>query len=257
VSKPRFRYHRSSGDLENYFHTTTQTDLWIACPDPTLVDKNQPARFSPQKIHWKSAIGGRSRHFSENFSRPSSRPDSRQKGLFSPIRSLTSGSNMYAYERMKARDFHLPTYKQSDKFAVKSQTFSFVGQNQSEKSIDYQIEAYFDYLRLFCENQRDLLTLDEKNGTKSVTKSDNKEMINNNATNFGKYNQSIACQTDPIPTLKSSPDKEYFRVISEPSFNSTFSSNSLLRSTSLPTTCSSYSLKVGMSIFHILIFKKN
>lgn len=181
----------SSGD-ENLFNSSTQTDLWVEG------DLNASAS------NWQPTFG-RHRNLSTNSTK---RPESCMTHLsFSPIKSSIPSSNRYAYETSKVRNFHLPLYKQQSTNLP------------DEKVIDTEIDAYFDCLRLICENQRDLLILDEK-------------------TKLLQSRKSTGIQTGS--------ECEYFQVVSEPSFSDfSCASSSLLRSTSLPTTCSTYSLKVN------------
>uniref|UniRef100_A0A915IG64 SH3 domain-containing protein n=1 Tax=Romanomermis culicivorax TaxID=13658 RepID=A0A915IG64_ROMCU len=82
----------------------------------------------------------------------------------SPIRSLTPGSKMFAFECMRRQNFHIPTFRQDRE---DRETTSIV----SPRSVDFEIEAYFDYLRLFCAEQRhDIISKDHRRSASTASK---------------------------------------------------------------------------------------
>lgn len=69
---------------------------------------------------------------------------------YSPVRIRNPGSKLYAYERLGEKDFHIPRFRTSQ-----------LKNSFSNRSLDYQIESYFNYLKQFCDNE--VFRLNEKN----------------------------------------------------------------------------------------------
>lgn len=83
------------------------------------------------------------------------RPSKSSSSYFSPVRSTNAGSKRYAYERMRTKDFHIPDYRTGGGHIGAAPSGS--SSSAASKSVDYEIEAYFDYLKLFCEEENERL----------------------------------------------------------------------------------------------------
>lgn len=64
-----------------------------------------------------------------------------------PVRSADPGSKLYALERAKIKDFHLPFFRLTPPHSGHS------GCSGASRSVEFEIEAYFTYLRQFCEEE--------------------------------------------------------------------------------------------------------
>lgn len=62
-----------------------------------------------------------------------------------PVRLVDPGSKLYAYERSKTKDFHLPFFRLTPPTSANS------GCSSCSRSAEFEIEAYFTYLKQFCE----------------------------------------------------------------------------------------------------------
>lgn len=61
----------------------------------------------------------------------------------SPVRLADPGSKLFAYERLRTKDFHVPSFR-----LISTKRYI-----PSSRSTDYQIESYFEYLKQFCESE--------------------------------------------------------------------------------------------------------
>lgn len=73
-------------------------------------------------------------------------PTTPRRSVFcSPVRTLDAGSRLYAVERAKTKDFHLPFFR-----LTPSPTRS----HSSERSMDWETDMCFAYLRRICDDER-------------------------------------------------------------------------------------------------------